>query len=455
MGIGSHLDDRLGLREKVDWFFRRPLPDGPSWIRALIFGVAFLFCFEALTGFLLSLTYSPGTDSAHASVAYTIHETLLGSFLRGLHFHGSSLVLVLLTLIGVCSVYRAAYKHGNEMSWILGLILMNLVFAYTLTGFFLPWDQNAYWGTKVRTSIMGSTPVFGPTIQRVVQGGDELGNLTLTRFYAVHFFLLPFITFCVYAVYRAARNRFKQKKLMSMSAAEIEALPRYWPSQAWRDVMVSCVILAALTAMTLQHPIPLGPPADPLVNYPARPEWFFRWLFQLLKYFDGAYQIIGTLIIPGVMGFILLSIPFLDRSDQPGLRPRKAVVGVLAVLGLFWTSLTSIAYWHDIESGHFEEVRLWEVEPNPDFDVEGFYRAECYECHGRNGAGLLDNTPDFTDADYWASVRSDVRLLKAILDGVPNETLPEDERMPGYREQIDAPQAKALIEFKLRAFLKE
>ena len=450
MRIGDWFDQRLGYR---DWFREtcdRPLPEGISWIRSLVFALIVLFILEGLTGFLLSLSYSPSTSAAHASVEYTIHETLLGEFVRSLHFHTSSLILVLITLIGLCCFYQGTYRKGNEISWILGVILLNLVFGYTITGFLLPWDQNALWGTKVRTSIMGSTPVVGPMLQKVVQGGNDIGNLTLTRFYTAHFFVLPLVTVGMYFLYRWIRRHLWRQKMETMSGSDLPYT--YWPFQASRDVTTASVLVAVLFAAAWISPLHLGPPADPLLSYPARPEWFFRWLYQLLKYFDGPRQIIGTLVIPGAIGTILFLIPFVDRSGRVGFLAKKGLTLLLLLIGLFCGSLTGIAFYHDIESGHFEEVKLWEVEPDTTFDVKGFYKKECYECHGRKGNGLLEKIPDFSDPDYWSASRSDVPLIKAILEGVPNKDLPEDEQMPGFKDKINPAQAKALIEYKLKRF---
>ncbi|MCA9429010.1 MAG: cytochrome b N-terminal domain-containing protein [Candidatus Omnitrophica bacterium] len=453
MGGGDWLNDRLGYRDWIRKSCGRPLPDGASWIRSLVFALILLFVFEGLTGFLLSLSYSPSTETAHASVEYTMNETLIGGFVRNLHFHAASLILVVITLIGLCCFYQGAYKGGNEASWILGVILLNLVFAYTISGFLLPWDQNAFWGTKVRTSIMGSTPLVGPMVQKVVQGGTDLGNLTLTRFYAGHFFLIPLVTVGVYFVYRGIKKHIWKRKMVGVESPE--TLPTYWPHQAARDVTMGCLVLAVLFGMSFAVPIELGPKADPLLNYPARPEWFFRWLYQLLKYFQGSAQIIGTIVIPGLMGVILILIPFLDRSEKPGFGQKKLLLTFLLAIALFCTGLTSIAYYHDLETGHYEEVELWQAKADPEFDVDTFYKSECFECHGSTGSGLLEATPDFGDPDFWSGSRADVYLIKAILEGIPNETLPEDERMPGYQDKINADQALALIEFKLKKFPEE
>ncbi|NUP94369.1 MAG: cytochrome c, partial [Candidatus Omnitrophica bacterium] len=111
-----------------------------------------------------------------------------------------------------------------------------------------------------------------------------------------------------------------------------------------------------------------------------------------------------------------------------------------------------LSVWQDVQSGHFKEVALWEVEPEPGFDSEKFYKKECQNCHGRDGSGYLETTPDFSSEDYWKSSPSEVRLLKAILEGVDDQNIPEDERMPAFASKLSPAQAKALLVDKIHWF---
>ena len=138
--------------------------------------------------------YAPSSTTAWAAVAYIQQEVTLGWFIRGLHSAGASMTVVLLGLHLVQSVASGSYAAAARRNWILGLVLGGLVLAFALTGYLLPWDQKGYWATQVVTSLLGETPLVGDYLRRVVQGGGDYGNLTLTHFYALHTMLLPALT---------------------------------------------------------------------------------------------------------------------------------------------------------------------------------------------------------------------------------------------------------------------
>jgi cytochrome b6 len=69
-----------------------------------------------------------------------------------------------------------------------------LTLSFGFTGYLLPWDQRAYWATTIGTQIAESVPVVGKYVAYVMRGGDAIGQPTLTRFYAVHVIILPWVT---------------------------------------------------------------------------------------------------------------------------------------------------------------------------------------------------------------------------------------------------------------------
>src|SRR5205085_10652112 len=130
-----------------------------------------------------------------ASVAYIQDQVTLGWFVRGLHSHGASAMLIVCGLHMLQTALYGAYRKPREMNWTIGVLMLGLLCAFALTGYLLPWDQTGYWATKVATSIAGTVPVIGRDVQQIIQGGNDYGNLTLTRFYALHVVLLPLLTF--------------------------------------------------------------------------------------------------------------------------------------------------------------------------------------------------------------------------------------------------------------------
>jgi len=445
--LEAWLDERIGHRSLLSQVCEEPLPGGARWTYVFGYLVLVQLCFQVLTGFLLALSYSPGSDSAHASVKFIMEESVLGWFIRSLHHYGAGFLVVLIFFHGLQVFLFGAYKRPREMNWILGVLLAGLIFALAFTGYLLPWDQRAYWATKVGTSIMGSAPLAGPIVQTVVQGGKEVGNLTLTRFYAAHLFLLPTLTL----LGLGAHFLLCRKQGLTPPPGVPDDAPgeRYWPAQMVRNMVTAILVVGALFLLAGFFPAKLGEPADASVDYPARPEWYFLFLFQLLKYFEGPFEKVGTVVVPPLLALAVLLIPFLDRSPSRAFARRKFVLGLGGFLAAGWVALTCLAIYDDYRSGHYKEVALWEAKPDPNFDVDAYYNDNCRKCHARKGTGNLEKTPDFTSEAFWSGVRSPVRLVKTILEGVPDPSAPEDERMPAFGDRLTPSQAKALVLLKI------
>jgi ubiquinol-cytochrome c reductase cytochrome b subunit len=201
------------------------------------------------------------------------------------------------------------------MNWWLGIGLMFVTLGFSLTGYLLPWDQKGYWATKVATNIMGGTPLIGPYLRSVLVGGAEYGNQTLTRFFALHVGFFPLALFALLGAHVALFR----KHGVTHPVETRGRMGRFWPHQVFLDVVVSVIVVGILCGFSvqeyLQHGGPnLDAPADPASSdYPARPEWYFLSLFQMLKYFPGNREVIGTIIIPTAIMIVLLLLPLFDR----------------------------------------------------------------------------------------------------------------------------------------------
>jgi len=187
------IDERLDLRPIFRAIFLRLIPKGVGWAYTLGSVSLFLFLLQGVTGVFLAMYYSPTPDHAYDSIRYIMDEVAFGSLVRGLHHWGASLMVITVVLHMVRTFVMAAYKYPRELTWQVGVLLLIVVLAFGFTGYLLPWDEKAYWATVVGTNIVGSAPVVGEAILRIVRGGTELGAVTLARFYATHIFLLPFI----------------------------------------------------------------------------------------------------------------------------------------------------------------------------------------------------------------------------------------------------------------------
>jgi ubiquinol-cytochrome c reductase cytochrome b subunit len=339
------LDQRTGVDELLRKSLDEPIPGGARL--AYVFGSALLFIFvsQFVTGICLALYYVPSAVTAHASVAYIVKKVAAGSFLRGLHSYGSSAMVVVLILHFLQTFLYGSYKGKRELLWISGCTLSLLVLGMAFTGYLLPWDQKAYFASSVGTNVAGQVPVIGESIRLLLRGGATMGTLTISRFYVLHVFIVPFLLFLFVAV-----HIFLFRKAGAAGPAQEDPVrPRlpaemFYPKQVLIDMAFALVVMGVLGMLAHFLPVTLGPEANPADSrYLPRPEWYYLPMFQWLKYWEGARTVIGIVIIPVVLLALLFSLPFLDRGleRRPWRRPIP-VGGVLIVLvGLMWLGIRS------------------------------------------------------------------------------------------------------------------
>src|SRR6185295_16913382 len=185
------LDERTGIQQIVRRTLDEPIRGGARWSYVFGSSLVLLFVIQALTGVFLTMYYVPSADHAHVSVAYIQKAVPGGALIRGLHYYGASAMIILLITHLSQTFLFGAYKQKREVLWIIGCVLMLLTLGFAFTGQLLPWDQEAYFGTKVGTSIAGEVPLLGRLQQRVLLGGTDVNSSTLSRFFMAHVFLLP------------------------------------------------------------------------------------------------------------------------------------------------------------------------------------------------------------------------------------------------------------------------
>jgi ubiquinol-cytochrome c reductase cytochrome b subunit len=343
------IEVRVGYRGLVKGALDEPVLGGASFF--FVFGsvLLFLLLLQMTTGILLAFYYSPSATDAWASTAHIQDTLTLGWLIRGLHHHGASAMVIVSGLHLMQTAVFGAYKKPRELNWITGVMLLGLILAFALTGYLLPWDQTGYWATKVATGIAGSSPIVGAKLQQGLQGGNEYGNLTLTRFYALHVFVLPVLTLGLVGLHLLLFRRHGVTPSWRASRSELRArVQPFWPDQMFKDMVAMAVAFAALFAWTWrEHGARLDAPADPSSNFDARPEWYFRPLFQLLKYFEGSMETIAALGVPAIVGAFLIGLPFLDRGVSRSPGKRVLPLGALAVGIVLVGVLTSLSFRQD------------------------------------------------------------------------------------------------------------
>lgn len=196
--FGAWIDARVEMNDTIKKeILDKAVPKGLNL--SFCFGgiTFFLFLMLAATGYFMALYYVPSPEQAYSSVYYINAEIPMGRLVRSVHHWSANIMIVTIFLHSIRVFIYGAYKKPRELNWITGVLLLILVLAFGFTGYLLPWDQKAYWATKVGTSIMGNIPLVGEYMLKITRGGEELGALTLVRFYALHVMFLPLATACL------------------------------------------------------------------------------------------------------------------------------------------------------------------------------------------------------------------------------------------------------------------
>lgn len=188
--VVAWLDERVGIHDLDAVLVSRNVPK-INWWYTLGFAALFVFVLMALSGMFLAVYYAPTPDHAWHSIKYITDYVAFGKWVRGIHHYGASAMVIIVVAHMTQVFFYGAYKYPRELTWVSGVALLGVVLGLGFTGYLLPWDQKAYWATQVGTEVPMSIPVMGEPSKIIMRGGESLGALTLTRFYALHMLMLP------------------------------------------------------------------------------------------------------------------------------------------------------------------------------------------------------------------------------------------------------------------------
>ena len=339
MGVRVYewLDSRLRLKPIERSLLDEPIPGGSSWVYVFGSATLFLFGLQLITGMFLGLYYVPTPEQAYDSVQYIQHEVWFGWFVRGLHHWGASAVITVVGLHMLQVFLYGAYKPPREAMWIVGVTLLFLLLGFGFTGYLLPWDQNAYWATQIGINMAGTIPLVGDMLSLVIRGGETLGSLTLSRFFALHVMFLPSLILLGIALHIFVFRRVGPAGPWDEERAKTHS-ETFYPRQVYMDaiVMVGVFIVVAVLAATVEFP--LADRADPSDNsFIPVPEWYFLFYYQLLKYVEGPLLPLVTWVFPLLFIIGLYVFPFVGSNPhrRPYGRPVALTIGGIFLLSVF------------------------------------------------------------------------------------------------------------------------
>jgi len=461
--IGRWIDARVGFRESLLPILVHPIPRGAAGPKGwwYVFGSASmtLLGIQVLTGVLLALVYAPTAQDAYQSLLYLDYEHPLGWFLRALHYYAGS-GMVVMVLVHMTQVFlHGSYKYPRELTWVAGVLLLLATLGMFFSGQVLRWDPDAYWGLAVAGSMAGRVPVAGPYVVRLVLGSSVIGSDSLSRFFALHVFVIPgaLLLFLGLHLWLVLRRGISEPPVPgrpvdpatydTVYEEELKDGVPFLGDAMLKDAFVSALVVIAVVVVAAWAG-PKGPtgPADPaLGGANPRPEWPFLWLFALLSLSPAGAETFIILVFPVLLIVALLLVPFLDNRGEraPSRRPVAvlATIVIAAVLGTL-TFQGATSPWSP-------EMTAWSGTPVPErlvlrctpLQLQGavmFQNKNCRNCHALEGRGGRRG-PDLTQVA--------TRLTRdQLIDQVSNGT-PGGGNMPAYGKQLNPAEMTALVEF--------
>jgi ubiquinol-cytochrome c reductase cytochrome b subunit len=456
--IGEWFDKRLALAAPIREIAEHPVPrNTASWW--YVFGSAALvvFMLQIVTGIMLALIYVPSAADAWSSLQYLNHDVTLGWFIRAMHGWGSNF-MVAIVLIHMVQVFLfGAYKFPRELTWIVGVFLLLMTLGMAFTGQVLRFDQDAYWGLGIGASIASRVPILGPIILKSMLGGPIIAGATLSRFFALHVFVIPGLLLSLVAVHllmvlklgindwpmpgRVVRKATYIRDYHQLTATD--GAP-FVPYAVWKDLFFAAFVLIAVAACAAYFG-PFGPSGVPdptIIQTAPKPDYFFLWLYALLSLLPPSMETPALLIGPVLAIAGLLLLPFLSGEGEKSWRRRPIAVLTILLIAITLSTFTHLAGYTPW-SPHMD---AWSGEPIPPkflvhrsaLEMHGaavFQAKQCHNCHALDGLGgqrgpALDSVAVRLTAD---------QLIRQVIQGGGN--------MPSYGKNLSPAETTALVAF--------
>jgi quinol-cytochrome oxidoreductase complex cytochrome b subunit len=345
------IDDRVHIEQLVQYMGKKYVPVHRHSVWYYFGGVSlFLFIIQVVTGILLLLYYKGSEELAFESIQFIMSKVEFGWLIRSIHSWAANL-FILAALVHMFSVYfEKAYRKPREMTWLTGMLMLFLGFGFGFSGYLLPWNELAFFATKVGTDIAGVIPVIGKPIMIFLRGGEDVTGATLSRFFGFHVAVFPGIFTVLLGIHLLLVQRQGMSEPLGSEgqAVEVKTMP-FFPNFLLRDLLLWLIVLNLLAILAVFFPWELGVKADPFAPAPAgiKPEWYFLFMFQTLKYLPAQMWFIDGEVF-GILAFTLagalwMFVPFWDRKSARGERNR--VINYIGIFAVMYILLLTILGW--------------------------------------------------------------------------------------------------------------
>jgi len=451
-------EQRLGLGTPVIEMAEHEVPENTSsWWYVFGSAATVLLGLQVVTGILLALVYTPSASHAWNSLEFLDHNVKLGWFLRAMHGWGSDFMIAVV-LVHMAQVFTfGAYKFPRELTWIIGVFLLLLTLGMAFTGQVLRFDQDAYWGLGIGASIASRVPLIGGWLVDMMLGGPIIAGPTLTRFFALHVFVIPGILLAsvglhLWMVLRLGINdwpmpgRIVRKSTYVREYHELTkqtGIP-FVPDAAWKDAIFAAAIMLSVIACALLFG-PFGPTGQPdptIIQTAPKPDFAFLWIYAVLAYLPPSLETPVMFIGPVLAIGAMLLLPLVAGEGEKHWSRRPVAVLMLAViavtLGVF-TRLGMYTPWSPVmDAWTSDPIPVTYLHDRTPLERQGaivLQNKQCRNCHSIGGAGGLRGPA----LDAIAARMTEDQMIRQVLQGGGN--------MPAYGNALNPSETTALVRF--------
>lgn len=325
------IDTSAPIDQALDRSLRRRVPAFVGWWHSLGGISYFLFIVLVVTGVLLSVHYRPSVQEAYPSIQHIVSDVTFGWLVRDVHRWASTLIVVIVLAHMARVFVEAAYLPPRETNWMVGVLLLFLVMAFGGTGYLLPWDQWAYWTVAEALAALEHIPLLGAFAAELIRGDPIVSGATLSRFFAAHVIVLPWVSLVLLSFHFALVRRQGPAPPEQLTPAQSGPGRPFFPYHLLRSFIVVALTSAILITLAVLAPRPIGELANPeILPETMRSTWVVVDVSRALTYLLGGWGF--TLFL--LLGVALAMVPLLHRTRDRRLRqrPRATAVGLVFII---------------------------------------------------------------------------------------------------------------------------
>ena len=460
--LGLDLYGWIERRVQLEGFIKEsalhPVPKSTaSWWYVFGSAALSLLILQIVTGIFLALVYSPSASNAWQSLHYINNNLPLGWFLRAMHGWGSNF-MVAVVVVHMAQVFLfGAYKFPRELTWLLGVGLLFLTLGMAFTGQVMRFDTDAYWGLGIGASIASRVPIIGPYAVHAMLGGPIIGGATLTRFFALHVFVLPsllmgFSGLHTWLVLKLGVNEWPMPGRIVRRSTYVQEYNQlahkdgiaFVPGAVWKDLWFTAGIYAAVALCAVVFG-PFGPGGQPNpvnIQVQPKPDYFFLWIYSILSYLPNSLETPFLLVAPVIGIAVLVALPFVAGEGEKHWSRRPVAVLTLVTMAVSLAILNHLGTYEPWSP----KMTAWSGDALPAHKIQVamplqrqgaivFQGKQCRNCHmvagegGQRGPAL----------DVVATRLTYDQLVRQVLQGGGN--------MPAYGKNLSPAEVTSLVAF--------